>query len=373
MRTSAMRLFACLLVIVSLTAGSSYAQYTVASADTITVICTPDLYVSGYEIHVSGTATINTINGVVDGCVIRFHSQDGFGLGSAGNISVTATSVPAGKSIELLYQGASWVTTNLEGGGGGAPTDATYITQTANGTLSAEQALDALATGIVKVTTGVLSTAVAGDFPTLNQNTTGTAAALTTNPADCASDRYATTIAANGDLTCAQVSLSAGVTGNLPAGNLNSGTGASSSTYWRGDGVWATPPGGGAFMASLGSVYASVTKTNIGTSYVDVYTTAFDNENLMFVDFTGVNSVRLVYLWDYVGAGTQQVRLVDVDNNANVLVEAATITADCDPCDTGWVSLPAAFTSATKKLELQGKSTTSTDDPIARGYTLYGK
>jgi hypothetical protein len=77
------------------------------------------------------------------------------------------------------------------GGGGGAPTTATYITQTPDAGLSAEQALSALGTGIVKNTTatGVLSIAVAGDFPTLNQNTSGTAAlASTVTVADAAAD-----------------------------------------------------------------------------------------------------------------------------------------------------------------------------------------
>jgi hypothetical protein len=56
---------------------------------------------------------------------------------------------------------------------------------------------------------------------------------------------------ANNTLT---VRLGSDVTGNLPVTNLNAGTGANSGSFWRGDGQWAPPAGGGDVVGPAGGV-----------------------------------------------------------------------------------------------------------------------
>jgi hypothetical protein len=123
----------------------------------------------------------------------------------------------------------------------------------------------------------------------------------------------------------------------------------------------------------VGSVFVSKTFTNIGTSFVDVYVTAFDAEDMMIIDFTNADSVSAVFIWDYIGAGKQYVQWVDVADNSKILLSSLEMNGDADATRIEWAALPAWFVNKKLTIEWQGKSLTAADDPVAKGYVLYLK
>ncbi len=178
--------------------------------------------------------------------------------------------------------------------------DGTVSTSTSTPTLS----LAFTPNGILKSNGTTLSSAIAGDFPTLNQNTTGSAASLSTN---------------------------------LPVSRLDSGTDASATTFWNGGGTWesinlvVTPVGTGeAVLFDLGTdiLYH---KALLGTTFIDVSTVT--NDVVISLSATGTPSsstyLRGDNTWATIaGAGDVSKVGTPVNNQIGVWTGDGTIEGD---------------------------------------------
>ena len=78
-----------------------------------------------------------------------------------------------------------------------------------------------------------------------------------------------------------QVNLANGVTGNLPVANLDSGTSATATTFWRGDGLWSDA----VIAVSTGNGLRGGAITSVGT--VDLALTEIVGGRLTLTGNTG--------------------------------------------------------------------------------------
>lgn len=172
--------------------------------------------------------------------VLSVTSFSGAGTGLTG----TASSLSIGGNAATATSAGKWTTArNLAGnsvdGSANVAFSNKFIVQgTTDAGLSGAQFLGALGTGIVKntTTTGVLSIAVAGDFPTLNQNTTGSAGSL--------SSTLAVSSGGTGQTTYTD--------GQLLIGNSTGNT-LAKATLTAGSGISITNGSGAITIAATGS------------------------------------------------------------------------------------------------------------------------
>jgi hypothetical protein len=143
------------------------------------------------------------------------------------------------------------------------------------------------------------------------------------------------TVTSSGSLTLggtlSNVSLATQVTGNLSVNNLGSGTGASSTTFWRGDGTWAIPSGGGGGTGGITRIIANPTAN----------TTAGNTANTDYVYF--VNGTFTITLPNASGNSNQYTikHIGSVGNTVSIGTTAsATIDGSAAP-----ITLTVPYTS----------------------------